>query len=325
MRRDRHPRPRPAGGARHAGRAARARAGRPRGTPGRRRRGVARGRLPRHPRRGAPRDGVAALLAPRLAAARNVARRRPRRAVCSAAADRRVFWVGASGAFAHVLGYFQTIGDFGPLLTQRLLVLLFVSFFGRAAGRRTPSPRSRPSTWPTTSPRSSPRRSRPAPPPRALRRDAGRVVVDGAALRPARSSSPTASSTGGAALLRGAARGAGALPRHPGGARRPRRRRCWSSSSRRAARATPCWSVRGLLVGGGGAGGPAARDPSGWRDPSGLAGFAGFLAGFGATGLAVAADHLGGGGARPAARRARRASRSSTWRCSPARRRCSSS
>ena len=38
-----------------------------------------------------------------------------------------LFWAGGFWAFTRVLGYFQAFADFGPLLTQRLLVLLFVS------------------------------------------------------------------------------------------------------------------------------------------------------------------------------------------------------
>jgi len=38
------------------------------------------------------------------------------------------FWVGCFVFFVKALDYFQTVGDFGPLLTQRLLVLLFVTF-----------------------------------------------------------------------------------------------------------------------------------------------------------------------------------------------------
>lgn len=68
------------------------------------------------------------LLAPRLLAARNAYGRHPRRSLvlgCLAGA----FWAGSLALFVWVLDYFQTIGEFGPLLTQRLLLLLFVSFF----------------------------------------------------------------------------------------------------------------------------------------------------------------------------------------------------
>lgn len=39
------------------------------------------------------------------------------------------FWGACFVLFVRVLDYFQTIGDFGPLLTQRLLLLLLSSFF----------------------------------------------------------------------------------------------------------------------------------------------------------------------------------------------------
>lgn len=68
------------------------------------------------------------LAAPRLWAARNVLRRHPGRAVVLfglAAA----FWGGLLAASVSVLEYFHEIGEFGPLLTQRLLLLVLVSFF----------------------------------------------------------------------------------------------------------------------------------------------------------------------------------------------------
>jgi len=68
------------------------------------------------------------LLAPRLLAARNVYRRHPHRAWGLIGLS-GVFWVGCLMLFVKVLGYFQTIGEFGPLLTQRLLLLVFLSFF----------------------------------------------------------------------------------------------------------------------------------------------------------------------------------------------------
>ena len=40
-----------------------------------------------------------------------------------------LFWFGCFALFARALEWFHTIGDFGPLLTERLLVLLFVTFF----------------------------------------------------------------------------------------------------------------------------------------------------------------------------------------------------
>jgi ABC-2 type transport system permease protein len=69
-----------------------------------------------------------ALLAPRVLAGCNAVRRAPLRH-CLLAVLVALFWGGCFALFTRVLGYFQTIGDFGPLLTQRLLVLLFVSFF----------------------------------------------------------------------------------------------------------------------------------------------------------------------------------------------------
>jgi ABC-2 type transport system permease protein len=72
---------------------------------------------------------LATLLGPRLRAARNVSRRAPWRATVLAGAVAG-FWAGCFVLFSHVLGYFQSLGDFGPLLTQRLLLLLFATFFG---------------------------------------------------------------------------------------------------------------------------------------------------------------------------------------------------
>jgi ABC-2 type transport system permease protein len=40
-----------------------------------------------------------------------------------------IFWVGSFAFFERTLAYFQTITALGPVLTQRLLVMLFVSFF----------------------------------------------------------------------------------------------------------------------------------------------------------------------------------------------------
>jgi ABC-2 type transport system permease protein len=68
------------------------------------------------------------LLSPRLLAARGALRRgRAKPALLGALAA--VFWVGCFLGFARTLAYFQTITALGPVLTQRLLVLLFVSFF----------------------------------------------------------------------------------------------------------------------------------------------------------------------------------------------------
>jgi ABC-2 type transport system permease protein len=72
---------------------------------------------------------LAPLLQPRLLALRNAVRRTPLRALTVAALV-GAFWVGSFVLFTRVLGYFHALGDFGPFLTQRLLVLLFLSFFG---------------------------------------------------------------------------------------------------------------------------------------------------------------------------------------------------
>ncbi len=69
------------------------------------------------------------LLRPRLLAARNDLGRGPVRAALVTGLV-GVLWGGLFSAFVRVLTYFQTLGDFGPLLTQRLLVLLFLCFFG---------------------------------------------------------------------------------------------------------------------------------------------------------------------------------------------------
>ena len=69
------------------------------------------------------------MLAPRFYATRNGIRRRglARPGVLSLLT--LAFWRGCFFLFVRVLDYFQTIGDFGPLLTQRLLLLLLSSFF----------------------------------------------------------------------------------------------------------------------------------------------------------------------------------------------------
>jgi ABC-2 type transport system permease protein len=72
---------------------------------------------------------VATLLQPRWLAARNMARRHPRRTIGLTTAI-AVLWVACLGVATHVVRYFQTIGDFGPALTQRLLILVFGVFFG---------------------------------------------------------------------------------------------------------------------------------------------------------------------------------------------------
>ncbi|TMA37771.1 MAG: hypothetical protein E6J79_09300 [Deltaproteobacteria bacterium] len=72
---------------------------------------------------------LVALLRPRLLSLRNVVRRgRMRAATVSGLVV--LFWIGCFLLFTHVLGYFHGLGDFGPFLTQRLLVLLFLTFFG---------------------------------------------------------------------------------------------------------------------------------------------------------------------------------------------------
>ena len=68
------------------------------------------------------------LLSPRLLAARG-ALRRGRTKPLLLAALAGAFWVGCFLFFARTLAYFQTITALGPVLTERLLVLLFVSFF----------------------------------------------------------------------------------------------------------------------------------------------------------------------------------------------------
>jgi ABC-2 type transport system permease protein len=70
-----------------------------------------------------------ALLRPRFFALRNVVRQSPRRAATVSALV-GVFWVGSFVLFTRVLGYFHRLGDFGPFLTQRLLALLVLTFFG---------------------------------------------------------------------------------------------------------------------------------------------------------------------------------------------------
>ena len=68
------------------------------------------------------------ILAPRwLALRNNLVRRRMRPIVASLLTV--AFWIACFAFFVRMLDYFQTIGDFGPLLTQRLLLLLLSSFF----------------------------------------------------------------------------------------------------------------------------------------------------------------------------------------------------
>lgn len=72
---------------------------------------------------------VATLLQPRRLAAMNVLRRHPRR-TAGIALGLAVLWLASLAVATHVLRYFQTMGDFGPALTQRLLVLVFGVFLG---------------------------------------------------------------------------------------------------------------------------------------------------------------------------------------------------
>jgi ABC-2 type transport system permease protein len=72
---------------------------------------------------------VAALLQPRTLAARNVARAHPRRIVLLTVAI-ALLWVGVLATSIHLVRYFHTIADFGPALTQRLLILIFGVFLG---------------------------------------------------------------------------------------------------------------------------------------------------------------------------------------------------
>lgn len=69
------------------------------------------------------------MLAPRFYATRNGLRHRGLVRPAVLALLTLAFWGGCFFLFVRVLDYFQTIGDFGPLLTQRLLLLLLSSFF----------------------------------------------------------------------------------------------------------------------------------------------------------------------------------------------------
>ncbi len=71
---------------------------------------------------------LAHLLSPRALAVRNVFRRGRWKPIALTAVT-VAFWVGSFVFFTRVLGYFQTITALGPLLTQRLLMVLFVTFF----------------------------------------------------------------------------------------------------------------------------------------------------------------------------------------------------
>ena len=72
---------------------------------------------------------VATLLQPRRLAAMNVLRRHPRRTV-GITLGIVALWVVCLGTATHVLHYFHAMGDFGPALTQRLLILVFGVFLG---------------------------------------------------------------------------------------------------------------------------------------------------------------------------------------------------
>jgi ABC-2 type transport system permease protein len=69
------------------------------------------------------------LLSPRVLAARNAFRRGRVRPLVLAGLT-LAFWAGSFVVFERTLAYFQSLAAIGPILTQRLLVLLFVSFFG---------------------------------------------------------------------------------------------------------------------------------------------------------------------------------------------------
>ena len=68
------------------------------------------------------------LLSPRLVAARRALARGRGKPIAVAILGAG-FWAGAFLFFYRTLAYFQTITALGPVLTQRLLVLVFVSFF----------------------------------------------------------------------------------------------------------------------------------------------------------------------------------------------------
>jgi len=69
------------------------------------------------------------MLLPRWYATRNGVKRRGAVRPLVLSLLTGAFWVVCFVLFVRVLDYFQTIGDFGPLLTQRLLLLLLSSFF----------------------------------------------------------------------------------------------------------------------------------------------------------------------------------------------------
>jgi ABC-2 type transport system permease protein len=69
------------------------------------------------------------MLAPRWYATRNGVKHRGATRPIVLSLLTGAFWALCFWLFVRVLDYFQTIGDFGPLLTQRLLLLLLASFF----------------------------------------------------------------------------------------------------------------------------------------------------------------------------------------------------
>jgi ABC-2 type transport system permease protein len=71
---------------------------------------------------------LAVLLSPRALGARNALRTGRAKPVILLTMT-ILFWIGSFVFFTRVLGYFQTITALGPLLTQRLLLLLLVAFF----------------------------------------------------------------------------------------------------------------------------------------------------------------------------------------------------
>jgi ABC-2 type transport system permease protein len=85
-------------------------------------------RASRDSRLGSP-ASLAWLLLPRLLAARNALRRGRMRPLVLGTLMLG-FWAGTFFAFERTLAYFQSLAAIGPILTQRLLFLLFLSFFG---------------------------------------------------------------------------------------------------------------------------------------------------------------------------------------------------
>jgi ABC-2 type transport system permease protein len=71
---------------------------------------------------------LALLLSPRLLAARHALARSPLRTILLAAVT-AAFWGGCFLFFTRILRFFQSVTALGPVLTQRLLVMVLVSFF----------------------------------------------------------------------------------------------------------------------------------------------------------------------------------------------------